>query len=184
MPNVTTYTRNRIQLLHESCLQPVKIFQELKSEGLSVSYPSVARIVNKLKLTGSIENWARSGRPRKLNEAARTFIEEQMRANDEMTSCQIQKRLQTRGFTVHASTVCRSCEEQGWTLQNTRYCRMIREANKAKRMEYAQRVIDVGDTFHNVVFSDEYGFPCNSSAALVIEKLTNQRKGSSNQSIH
>ena len=69
----------------------MKIFQELKSEGLSVSYPSVARIVNKLKLTGSIENRARSGRPRKLNEAARTFIEEQMRANDETTSCQIQK---------------------------------------------------------------------------------------------
>ena len=32
MPNVTMYTRNRIQSLHESCLQPVKIFQELKSE--------------------------------------------------------------------------------------------------------------------------------------------------------
>ena len=155
MPKVTTYTRNRIQTLHESCLQPVKIFQELKSEGLSVSYASVARIVNKLKLTGSIENRARSGRPRKLNDAARAFIEEQMRANDETTSCQIQKRLQKRGFTVHASTVRRSRKEQGWTLQNTRYCQMIREANKAKRLEYAQKVLDTGDTFHNVVFSDE-----------------------------
>ena len=27
-------------------------------------------------------------------------------------------------------------------------------------------------------------FPCNSSAALVIEKSTNERKGSPNQSIH
>ena len=155
MPNVTMYTRNRIQSLHESCLQPVKIFQELKSEGLSVSYPSVARIVNKLKLTGSIENCARSVRPRKLNEAARTFIEEPMQVNDETTSCQIQKRFQKPGFTVHASTVRRSRKERGWTLQNTRYCQIIREANKAKRLEYAQRVIDIGDTFHNVVFSDE-----------------------------
>ena len=130
MPKVTMYTWNRIQSLHESCLQPVKIFQELKSEGLCVSYPSVARIVNKLKLTGSIENHARSGRPRKLNEAARTFIEEQMRVNDETTSCQIQKRLQKHGFTIHASTVRRSRKEQGWTLQNTRYCQMIREASK------------------------------------------------------
>ena len=149
------YTRNRIKSLHESCLQPVKIFQEQKSEGLSVSYPSVARIVNKLKLTGSIENRARSGRPRKLNEAARTFIEEQMQANDETTSCQIQRRFQKRGFTVHASTVRRFRKERGWTLQNTRYCQIIREANKAKRLEYAQRVIDIGDTFHNVAFSDE-----------------------------
>ena len=133
----------------------MKIFQELKSEGLSASYASVARIVNKLKLTGSIEDCARSGRPRKLNDAARAFIEEQMRANDETTSCQIQKRLQKHGFTVHASTVRRSCKEQGWTLQNTRYCQMIRKANKAKRLEYAQKVLDTGDTFHNVVFSDE-----------------------------
>ena len=129
----------------------MKIFQELKNEGLSVSYPSVARIVNKLKLTGSIINCARLGQPRKLNEAARTFIKEQMQANDETTSCQIQKRLQKRGFTVHASTVRRSCKEQGWTLQNTRYCQMIREANKARRLEYLQRVLDTGDTFHNMV---------------------------------
>ena len=176
MPNVTTCTRNRIQLLHESCLQPVKIFQELKSEGLSVSYPSVARIVNKLKLTGSIENCARSGQPRKLNEAARTFIEEQMQANDEMTSCQIQKKLQKRGFTVHASTVCRSREEQGWTLQNTRYCQMIREANKAKRLEYAQRVIDVGDTFHNVVFSDEYTFSLQQFCRTCYRKIDEPAK--------
>ena len=155
MPKVTTYTRKRIQSLHERCLQPVKIFQELKGEGLNVSYPSVARIVNKLKLTGSIENHARSGRPRKLNAEARSFIEDQMRANDETTSCQIQKRLQKHGITVHASTVRRSRKEQGWTLQNTRYCQMIRDANKAKRLEYAQRVLDTGDTFHNVIFSDE-----------------------------
>ena len=103
----------------------------------------------------TIENRARSGRPRKLNEAARTFIGEQMQANDETISCQIQKRFQKRGFTVHASTVRRSHKERGCTLQNTRYCQIIREASKAKRLEYAQRVIDIGDTFHNVVFSDE-----------------------------
>ena len=32
---------------------------------------------------------------------------------------------------------------------------MIREANKVKRLEYAQRVIDTSNTFHNVIFSDE-----------------------------
>ena len=124
-----------------------------------MSYPSVERIVNKLKLTRSIANHVQSGRPRKLNEAARTFIEEQMRANDETTSCQIQKRLQKRGFTVYASTVRRSCKEQGWTLQNTRYCQMIHEANKAKRLENVQRVIDIRDTlercgiaeYHNII---------------------------------
>ena len=78
MPKVTTYTRKRIQSLLGQGLHPVAIFKELKTESLSVSYPSVARIVGKMMLTGSTENLARSGRPRKLNEAAKSSIESQI----------------------------------------------------------------------------------------------------------
>ena len=63
MPKVTTYTRKRIQSLLGQGLHPVAIFKELKTESLSVSYPSVARIVRSIKLTGSTENPAKSGRP-------------------------------------------------------------------------------------------------------------------------
>ena len=113
------YARKRIQALTECGLQPVAIFKQLRFEGLRVSYPSVARIVNKVKLTGSVENSAKSGRPRKLSEAGKSFIEVQMRTNDETTSHQIQKRLAKRGVVVHSSTVRRYHKEQGWTLQNT-----------------------------------------------------------------
>ena len=78
MPKVTTYTRKRIQSLLGQGLHSVVIFKELKTESLSVSYPTVARIVGKMMLTGSTENLARSGLPRKLNEAAKTFIESQI----------------------------------------------------------------------------------------------------------
>ena len=115
---------------------------------------SVARIVRKIKLTGSIENYARSGRPKTINEAAKAFIEAEMRKNDEMTSRQIQ-RLARRGLTVHSSTVRRARKEQGWTLQKTRYCQLIREANKIKRLQFAEKVVETGDTFHNIVFTDE-----------------------------
>jgi len=155
MVKASNYTRERIQALTECGLQPVAIFKQLRFEGLPVSYPSVARIVSKVKLTGSIKNSARSGHPRKLNEAGKSFIEVQMRTNDETTSRQIQRRLTRRGVMVHSSTVQRYHKEQGWTLQNTRYCQMICEANKAKRLEFAQQVINTGDTFDNVVFSDE-----------------------------
>ena len=105
MVKVSNYTRKRIQALTECGLQPVAIFKQLQLEGLRVSYPSVARIVSRVKLTGSIENSARSGRPRKLNEEDKSFIEVQMRTNDETTSRQIQKRLAKRGVMVHSSTV-------------------------------------------------------------------------------
>ena len=104
MVKVSNYTRKQIQALTECGLQPVAIFKQLQLEGLRVSYPSVARIVSRVKLTGSIENSTRSGRPRKLNEEDKSFIEVQMRTNDETTSCQIQKRLAKRGVMVHSST--------------------------------------------------------------------------------
>ena len=119
MPKVSTYTRTRIELLHKDGLHPAGIFKVLQREGLSVSFPSVARIVKKLQTTGSLANLPRSGRPSKLSTEAKAFIDQQMRKNNEMTSGQIQKKLEKRGITVCSSTVRRSRKEQGWTLQRT-----------------------------------------------------------------
>ena len=155
MPKVSTYTRTRIELLQKEGLHPAGIFKVLKCEGLSVSFPSVVRIVKKLKTTGTLANLPRSGRPSKLSTEAKAFIDQQMCKDDEMTSGQIQKKLEKRGITVSSSTVRRSRKEQGWTLQRTAYCQLIRNANKVQRLEFARQVLESGDTFQNVIFSDE-----------------------------
>ena len=61
MPKVSTYTRTRIELLQKEGLHPAGIFKILKREGLSVSFPSVARIVKKLQTTGSLANLRKPG---------------------------------------------------------------------------------------------------------------------------
>ena len=155
MPKVSNYTRTRIALLHKEGLHPAGILRSLKSEGLPVTLGTVSRIIKKLQVTGCLENLPRSGRPSKLSAEAKAFIDQQMRRNDEMTSGQIQKKLAKRGITVNSSTVRRSRKQLGWTLQQTAYCQLIRDANKVKRLEYALRVMESGDTFHNVIFSDE-----------------------------
>ena len=78
MPKVSSYTRKQIQALYQKGFQPIAIFKRLKEDGSTVSYPSVARIIDKIKCTGSVEGLPKSGRPRKLNELAREFIEAQM----------------------------------------------------------------------------------------------------------
>ena len=110
----------------------------MKKEELLVSFATVTRIIKKLKLTGTTDKGKSTGRPRKLNGEARTFIEDQMRKDDETTSGQIQKKLAKQGIIVHPSTVRRSRKQQGWTLQRTRYCQLIQDANKVKRLEFAQ----------------------------------------------
>ena len=154
MPKVSYYTRTRIELLDKQGLNPAGIFKLLKAEDLSVSLASIVRIIKKLKTTGSVANLPRSGRPAKLSEEAKGFIDQQMHKDDETTSRKIQKRLARRGVFVSSSTVRRSRKQQGWTLQRTAYCQLIRD-NKTKRLEFAQRVMESGDTFHNVIFSDE-----------------------------
>ena len=70
-----------------------------------------------------------------------------MRTNDEATSIHIKKELAKRRIVVNEHYGAK----QGWTLQRTHYCQLIRVANKVKRLEYAQQILDSGDTFHNVI---------------------------------
>ena len=134
MPNVSNYTRQRIESLHKQNLPPAAIFKQLKREELEVRFSSVTRIIKKYKITGSMKKGASTGRRTKLNPESQQFIEEQMRNDDAERRCR---------------------KKFGWTLQQTRYCQLIRDANKVKRLEYAQRVLETGDTFDNVIFSDE-----------------------------
>ena len=78
VPKVSDYTRTRIEVLDKQGLPPVAILRSLKNEGLSASLASVTRIVKKLRITGSVANLPRSGRPKKLSEEAKAFIDQQM----------------------------------------------------------------------------------------------------------
>ena len=169
MAKVSNYTRTRIELLHKQGLLPAEIFRSLKAEGLLASIASVVRIVKKFKITGSVANLPRSGRPTKRTERAKASIDQQKRKDDEMTSRRIQKKLAKRGIVMDSSTVQRSRKQLGWTLQRTGYCQLIRDVNKTKRLEFAQSVLESGDTFHNVIFGDEFYFADAVSVHLLQE---------------
>ena len=135
MAKVSNYSRNRIEILHKQGLHPAEILKALKHEGLLVSFSSITRIIKKLRLTGSVANLPRSGRPQKLSTEAKTFVDQQMHRDDKTTSNTIKKKLERHGICA--------------------YCQLICDANKVKRLEFAQRVLESGDTFNNVIFSDE-----------------------------
>ena len=93
MAKVTNYTRTRIELHQKQGLHPAEILRLLKTEGLAVSLASVVRIIKKLKTTGSVANLPRSGRPAKISDGEKAFIDQQMRKDDEMTSRRIKKKV-------------------------------------------------------------------------------------------
>jgi len=78
MAKVTNYTRSQIELLHKQGLCPAEIFRLLKTKGSAVSLASIICIIKKLKTTGSVANLPHSGRPTKISDEAKQFIDRQM----------------------------------------------------------------------------------------------------------
>ena len=60
-----------------------------------------------------------------------------MQADDETTAVQLSELLVKSGIQISLATVKRCRATLGWTFHGTRYCQMIREANKLKRLEFA-----------------------------------------------
>ena len=84
-----------------------------------------------------------------------------MRQNDESTSLQLKAKLEDDiAVFLSTSTIRKARIKQGWTLQGTAYCQLVRDANKVKRLEFAEQVLATGDTLDNVIFTDE----CSVSA--------------------
>lgn len=92
-----------------------------------------------------------SGRPTKTVLRA---VEAKMQA-DETTATQLASVLHQCGVTLSLATIKRSRQILGWTFHGTRYCQLIREANKEKRLIRATECLHERDTFDDVIWSDE-----------------------------
>lgn len=129
-----------IESIYQQSLHPVEMFKLLKEEDLNVSFATLTHIIRRPKLVRSTKKGTSTGRPIKLNAEGRAFIEDQLRKDDETTSCAIQEKLAQRRVMVPPSTVQRSRKQQGLTFQPLRCCQLVRDANKVKHLELAQKV--------------------------------------------
>ena len=99
----------------------------------------------------------RSGRPTKVTGVISAFIENKLEEDDEISSAELE-RLVARMFSVQISapTIRRYIRMTlEWTVVRTRLGPMISERNKIKRHDFAKACIETGDTFNNVIWTDE-----------------------------
>jgi hypothetical protein len=80
-----------------------------------------------------------------------------MEKDDETTAVQLQRILVARRHPLALSTILRSRKKLGWTFRGSAYCQLIREQNKTKRLEWAQRNLAtaLNDGFKDVIWTDE-----------------------------
>ena len=149
------------QILYHSLqgFKPPTICHLLEEEGLRASRVGIAKFLKKYQDTGSIARRPGSGRPSKVTAEIKALVEQKMREDDETTAVQLHAMLREHGYSISLRTILRCQTSLGWTFRGSKYCQLIREVNKAKRLEWAQQYItesfEPAEVFNDVIWTDE-----------------------------
>lgn len=99
------------------------------------------------------------------------LIEESLQHDPECSSVDLQKQIaQKTGTTISPSSIRAHRAKLGWTYKKTRYCQLVRDANKAKRLEWSEKQLQNKETFDDVIFTDEASFEIQRSATKMFYK--------------
>ena len=155
----TTYQKQRILFFYYQGWKAPTIAKRLKEEGLSGSRRGIDKFLKRFQETGSIARQPGQGRPSKITSEIKEMVEAQMWLDDETMAIQLHQLLISRGYNISKRTVLRCRTSLGWTFRGSAYCQLIRETNKAKHLDFAQKYVEEATSateFEDVVWTDEY----------------------------
>ena len=156
---LTKYERRVVSIASDVRLKPGQIVHMLGAEGILTTSQTVMRTLTRWKEMGSYEDRPKSGCPKTIPETYYRFIDEKMAENDELTASDLMELLVDKFGRFECSyslrTIARVRLELGWTFSTTRYCQAIRDANKDKRVEWCKERLMEGETFDDVIFTNE-----------------------------
>lgn len=100
-----------------------------------------------------------------------------MDEDNEMTTPRLKEQLLERFPSLDASerTIARARMELGWVHQTAKYCQMVRDVNKVARLEWAKQMIEDGEQFDDVIFTDESTFQVEYHARRAYRRIGEPR---------
>ena len=156
MPRVySNYKYQRIIYHSSRGHRPYTVAKLLAQEGLPASRNGIGKFIRKYRQTGTIRVLPGAGRPSIITPEMKAIVDEQMEKDDETTATQLHALLREKGFQLSLRTVLRCRRELGWTFRGSKYCQLVREVNRVKRLEWAKRVSEKKDTYDDVIWTDE-----------------------------
>lgn len=133
---------------------PAAIARALNSRGLCITKQGVHKFIGHFRRYDTIERKEGSGRNTKFNAEMNKIVEAQMQKDDETTAHQLQRLLEKKGHSLHIRTILRARRQLGWTFVGSKYCQLIRNQNKLKRLHFAFLHQDLA-FLEKCVFTDE-----------------------------
>ena len=174
---LSTYAKQRVIFYHQRGYKAPTIAQLLREEGIIVTRVGVYKFLIRYRDTGTLQRKEGSGPPRKITTEVREVVEQEMQRDDETTAYQLHKILTDKEILISKSTIIRCRTELGWTFRSSAYCQLIREANKGKRLQWAQQYRSEAESgFKNVVWTDESSIQMETHKRFCYRKLNQPAK--------
>lgn len=157
MVRLSQVAKHRILSLRNFGLRHTAISRRLLEEdGIKASRQAISAFIKRHEETGSIEARHGGGRPALLKEEHLNFIEAKLGENCELNGIELSDLLKEHfNIEVSSDTVLRWRKKLGWRYGATRYCQMVSDINKGKRLEFAQSCVEANELFEDVIFTDE-----------------------------
>ena len=154
---LSTYEKQRILNYYGNGLCPSQIQSALKVENIFTCRQTVARFIKRFIDTGTIARKEGSGRPSKITDQVLELVEQTMTADDETTAIQLHVLLTSCRIRLSLATILRSRILLGWTFRGSKYCQLVRHANKLKRFHWAVKYLPevLNHGFQDVIYTDE-----------------------------
>lgn len=141
--------------------------QRLQNGG-SFSYQTVRRFIIKFN-SDSATTGKGEYKPRALSDHI-DIVKDTIRRHYSTDSCtsasHIAKELRGRGISISLAHLKRIRSKMGYHKANTKYCHVIREENKEKRMCFCGTNIEKNEPFTDCIFTDE----CTAQSKTMIVK--------------
>jgi len=153
-PHLSAYARQRAKQLFAEGASDTEVVGQLEREGIHTCRQTVWRLRRHIAEYGTVQPLAKPGRSKKVTQRVLEVDEQQMQEDDETTGKELSSSvLRKTGIHITPCTARRARRSLGWTRRGAAYCQLIREGNRAKRLEWAKE--NLGASFHDVIWTDE-----------------------------
>ena len=163
----------RIIALHESGYNPTQIVSILSNEGLpGVSRTTVYKTCKKWNVSRTVDDVPseRKG-PKNVTNEICDYIDCEMEKNNELTGSSLTKNLnQHFQVSFSVSKVRKLRRSLGWLATKTKYCQLVREVNREKRLKFASDCLKAKETFDDVIFTDECNIQLDWNGAITFHR--------------
>jgi len=155
----------------------------LAEENVKVSQKSVRNIIKKYNETGSVLNSKRFGgfrnpRAKLGTEEHMEFVDRCMRETPDLSARKLKVKIKSRfGIDISVSKMNKYRQVLGWKQGTTHYCQMISADNKEKRKLWCEEQLRNGETFDDVIFTDESRIEISTTSGKVFKKIGEAARG-------